>query len=387
MTGSRGVALLLDGSRGWDAGLLRGIANYANWRHNWQFLRPAGTAYQRFSGLPDASLQTLLKHRPSGVIMHESEVSAKLARAGIPTIVIPVNSPESEGFFITCDNLSIGEFAAKHLFGQGLRKFAYIGFDGVRWSDLRLEAYREHLVAQGHDVAVHLVPLAPQESAQPKLHTALTSWLQELPKPIGVFVGNDDLARAVAELCGLNAIHIPDEVALLGVDNDELICELSNPPLSSVPLAAQNAGYEAAEMLDCLMEGETPKTSCVQAEALPVVVRRSTDRLAIEDPEVLKAIQFIRDNSSRLIQVGDVVNVTTLSQRTLHNRFTTALGHSIVKEINRQRALHIAGLLTDTNWSLSRIAWKLGYLDDSHLVRFFRREMGEPPGAYRRRLS
>lgn len=387
MENSRQVALLLDGARGWDAGVLRGIARYANWTRHWRFLRPAVTYYQRFSGIPDVSLRTLLKNRPEGVIMHESGLSASLARAGVPTIVVPIDSLDDGGYYITCDNDAVGAMAAKYLVGQGLKQFGFVGFKDVRWSELRLRAYQEHLEERGFRVEVHWAPLDPKDAERPLLHEALTNWLRDLPKPTGLFVGNDDLARAVAELCHLNAIHIPNEVALLGVDNDELICELNNPPLSSIPFATERAGYEAAEMLDCLMDGGVPDSNCIDTAALPVVVRRSTDYLAIEDAEVLKALQFVRDNSSRIIQVSDVVKATTLSQRTLHNRFTAAVGHSIVKEMNRQRALYIAGLLTDTSLSLSRIAWKLGYNDDAHLVRFFSREMGEPPGAYRRRLS
>lgn len=387
MRSSHRVALLLDGARGWDAGVLRGIANYANRHRPWKVLRPAVTYYQRFSGLAEVSVPTLLKHRPDGVIMHESEMTRHLVRSGVPTIVVPIGSLEPDGFYISCDNYGVGTMAGEHLMGQGLGHFGFVGFANVRWSQLRLDAFRQCLAQRNHQVDVHLVPLAPSDSEQPRLHQSLTRWLGELPKPTGVFVGNDDLARAVAELCQLNDISIPDEVALLGVDNDELICELSGPPLSSIPFSTERAGYDAAELLDLLMDGQTPETSCIEAAALPVVVRRSTDRLAIEDPDVLKALQFIRDNASRIIQVGDVVKATTLSQRTLHNRFKAAIGHSLVKEINRQRAQYVAGLLTDTNQTISRIAWKLGYRDDAHLVRFFRREMGESPGAYRRRLT
>jgi LacI family transcriptional regulator len=329
----------------------------------------------------------LLKHRPSGVIMHESELTSHLLRSGVPTIAVPIHSLDPAGYYITCDNESVGGIAAEHLMGQGLRHFGYVGFADILWSQHRLVAYQHCLNERGHQVDAHLVPLAPTDSEQPRLHQALVHWLRDLPKPTGVFVGNDDLARPVAELCHLNDISVPDDIALLGVDNDELICELSNPSLSSIPFATEKAGYEVAEMLDCLMEGGSPESPCVETAALPVAVRRSTDRLAIEDAEVVKALRFIRDHTPQNIQVPDVVRATTLSRRTLHNRFRAHVGHSIRKEINRQRAEYIARLLTDTSQSISRIAWKLGYGDDAHLVRFFQRETGQTPGAYRRRLT
>ena len=387
MASTRRVALLLDGSRGWDAGILRGVASYANRHRAWQFLRPATTYYQRFSGLPEISLEALLKNRPSGAIMHECELSDSLASKGVPTITVPVTAMDPSGHYITCDDQGIGETAAKHLMGQGLKHFGYLGFAEVRWSQLRLDAFQAALDEQQHRALQHLVPLNPKDAERSRLHKALIRWIKQLPKPIGVFACNDDLARAVAEGCHLHGIDIPEEVALLGVDNDELICELSSPPLSSIPLATERAGYEAAEMLDCLMDNRTPETNYCEAVPMQVVVRQSTDRLMIEDPEVLKAVRFIRGNASRMILVGDVVDATELSQRTLHNRFKAALGHSIIKEINLQRAEYIAGLLTDTSQSIGEIAWKLGYHDDAHLVRFFRREMGLTPGAYRRRQT
>lgn len=381
------VALLLDGSRGWDANLLRGIARYANLHAQWQFLRPAATYYQRFSGLPEVSRKSLLKHRPDGVVTHESEIANALIDSGVPTLMVPVRPPNPNGYYITCDNAAVGHAAAEHLIGQGHKHFGFVGFANAYWSTTRLDAYRQHLERQGFQLRTHMVPLAPRESEQPKLHSDLIRWLHELPKPIGVFVGNDDLARSVAEICLLSEVRIPEEVGLLGVDNDELICELSRPNISSIPFATEAAGYDAAELLDAVMEGRTPGANVVEAAVLPVVVRGSTDRLVIEDAEVVRALRFIRDNSFKLIQVRDVVNATSLSQRTLHNRFKAAVGHSIIKEINHQRAQHIARMLTDTSQSISRLALRFGYHDDAHLVRFFRREMGESPGAYRRRLS
>ncbi|QDU57206.1 AraC family transcriptional regulator [Aeoliella mucimassa] len=381
------VALLLDGARGWDAGLLRGLARYANLHRSWQFLRPAATYYQRFSGLADTSLQALLKHRPDAVIMHESEMSNHLVRSGIPTIVIPIRPVNPDRFYITCDNAAVGEIAAEHLVGQGLTHFAFVGYSDVRWSQQRLEAYRDYLVAQGHPVHQRLVPLGSDDSKRAQLHRGMIHWLRELPKPIGVFVGNDDLARALSELCLSTGITIPDEISLIGTDNDELICELNSPPLTSIPFATEKAGYETAELLECLLRGRTPESNTVNAAALQVVVRRSTDRLAIEDIEVVKAVKFIREHVSQIIQVSDVVKATMLSQRTLHNRFKAKMGHSIRKEINRERAKYVAGLLESTSLSISQIAWKLGYADDAHLVRFFQREMGQTPGAYRRQLT
>ena len=207
------------------------------------------------------------------------------------------------------------------------------------------------------------------------------------PSRSGFSACNDEFARSLAELCRLHGLRVPDDVALIGIDNDELICELCNPPISSVPFATEQAGYQAAEMLDRLMRKRSAAVADIHVPASPVVVRQSTDRLASDDPEVVKALRFIRENSGRIIQVRDVVRATFLSHRTLHNRFCRAMGNSLAKEINRQRALHIARLLLGTQETLGHIARSLGYDNDAHMARYFHREMGETPRAYRRRLT
>ena len=378
------VALLLDGSRAFDAGVLKGISRYVNLHRPWQLYRPASTPYQRFSGLADVSVKTLQELNPDGAVMHESPLTKYLLRSGVPTIVIPVSHQVSSGNYLVNDNEEVGKMAAEHLAGLGLKHFGFIGFEKTDWSQVRQEGFRRFLYSKGYDVNEHLLPLSPKGEDRTHNQGLLTRWIKSLPTPIGIFAGNDDLARPVVEVCQQNGLSIPDTIAIVGVDNDELICELSNPPLSSIPFATVKAGYETAELLDALMQGKRPESTTITAATLEVVVRRSTDVLAVEDPDVRDALRFIRENAGQIIQVSDVVNVTSLSQRTLHNRFKAALGRSVMKEINLQRANYIAALLTETTQSLSQISRKLGYLDDAHLVRFFKREMGESPGAYRR---
>lgn len=197
---------------------------------------------------------------------------------------------------------------------------------------------------------------------------------------------NDEFARWLSELGRIHRPRIPDEVALIGVDNDELICELSSPPLSSVSFATEQAGYEAAELLDRLMNGrKSEKWHRILVRSSRVVARQSTDLLAVRDEEVVKALRFIWRNSHRLIQVNDVVDATLLAHRTLHNRFCRIVGHSLVQEINRRRAAHIADMLVTTSDSIYRIARSIGYETAGHMSCFFRREMGVTPREYRLR--
>jgi LacI family transcriptional regulator len=377
------VALLLDGSRSFDRGLLRGIARYVGLHRPWAFVRPAAF-YQRPPGLAKRSAEELGRLCLDGVIMNGSPLETTVMRLGIPVIVVPVERVVPKACHLLSENREAAVLAADHLAAHGLRQFAFVGFDKTVWSLERRDYFCHRLAERGWTAQSRLVPLSSYEAGKSRYEGALMRWLDSLPKPVGIMAGNDELGRWLSELCRLHGVRIPDEVSLIGADNDELIGELSSPPLSSVAFATERAGYEAAELLDALMAGRRVKTDVVVAHADHVVARQSTDLLTIQDEEVVKALRFIRENSDRLIQVNDVVEATLLSHRTLHTRFCRAVGHSLVKEVNRQRAAHIAKLLTTTADSICGIARSLGYENEGHMARFFHREMGTTPRAYRR---
>ena len=378
----RKVALLLDASRSFDRGLLRGIAQYANQHGPWDFLRPAAF-YQRFSGFVEQSLEEVRLSKPQGLITNYSPLEDEVACLGVPLIDVPVGRIVPGVSHLLCDNRAVSAMAADHLTGLGLRNFGYAGFDQTVWSIERKEAFCGRLAERGFASEVHLVPVVARDRDKPRPEAAIVRWLKALPKPVGIMACNDEYARSLAELCRLHGIRVPDDVALIGVDNDELVCELCSPPLSSVAYATERAGYEAAELLDRLMSGRQRKRQDVPVHASHVVARQLTDMLAVRDEGVAAALRFIRDNVNRIIQVRDVVEATSLSHRTLHTRFRRAIGRSLVQEMNRQRAQYIARLLATTNVPLKRIAQDFTYRNLAHLSRFFQREMGMSPRAYR----
>jgi LacI family transcriptional regulator len=179
-------------------------------------------------------------------------------------------------------------------------------------------------------------------------------------------------------------VQVPDEVVIVGVDNDQLICDLSSPPLSSVVLGVEKAGYEAAALLDKIMGGESPIDQEIYIQPVRVVTRQSTDVLCIDDADVVKAVRFIRQHAKMPIQVDSVVAAVFLSRRVLEKRFRTALGHSIHEEIRRARIEQIARMLTQTQMSISEIACSLGFADVAHISRYFRKEKGMSPLKYRK---
>lgn len=378
------VALLLDQGRAFDCGILRGVAHYTSIHAPWVFLRPAAF-YQQFSGFVTQSLEEIRKSEPDGIILNESRLVEPLRDLGIPIIVVPVHEITPGVSHLVCDNFAVAVMAADHLRSLGLKHFAFAGFDSAVWSVERCEAFRSRLGEAGHEVQTHLVPLSTRAARRFSDVAGIAEWLKSLPKPVGILGCNDEFTRSLAETARIYGLRVPEEIALIGVDNDELICDLSSPPLSSIAFAVQSAGYKAAELLDRLMTGRATGPETVVAKASHPVVRQSTDLLAIDDEEVVKAIRFIRENAHHLLPIRDVVNATLLSQRTLNNRFRRAMGHSVFAEINRQRAAHIARLLLLSDESITHIARSAGYEDATHMSRFFHRQMGVTPHAFRMR--
>ncbi len=196
---------------------------------------------------------------------------------------------------------------------------------------------------------------------------------------------NDDRARMLSEVRRLSDIHVPDEVAILGVDNDGQVCGSANPPLSSIALATERGGYEAAALLDTLMHGRRPQCNTLIVHPTHVVERQSTDTLAVADPAVARALRFIRDNANKDIRVADLPPVSGVSRRALQDRFKHCLGRTPMEEIHRSRVGRIARLLVETNMSVGEIAAISGFDHDAHVGRFFSRHTGVTPLEYRRK--
>jgi LacI family transcriptional regulator len=215
----------------------------------------------------------------------------------------------------------------------------------------------------------------------------MANWLKSLPKPVGLMTFADDRSQQVIDTCKIAGVNVPDEVAVIGVDNDDLICDLSDPPLSSIAFNTERAGYEAAELLDKLMAGKKVVNQTIVVRPTHIVTRQSTNIIAIEDRVVADAARFIRQHSRKIIQVSDVTSAVMVSRCTLERRFRRALGKSVLKELKRVRTDQITQMLMETNLSVSQIASTLGYLSATHIARYFRQEKGISPLAYRKKYG
>lgn len=382
------MALLLETSTEYGRGLLRGIVRYSRLHGPWSLYVAPGHLEQ---ALPKAK-----SWNGTGIIARiRSPEMAKLIRAtGLPFVASSLDESRpsgSEDKFgeIRTDSAGIARMAAAHLVDLSLRHFAFCGFVGCAWSLHREEAFSRHLKDQGFHCETHRIKLAnwmqrPNwienwEDEQP----LLVDWLKSLPKPVGLMACNDICGREILQACAAAGLRVPDDVAVVGVDNDQMMCELSNPPLSSVALDLDKAGYEAARLLDSLMSGHRARNQVVEVEPVYVVTRQSSEVIAQDDPCVATAFQFIKNHAGQAISVPNVVEQAGVSRRTLERRFFRALGRSIHSEITHCRVERAKRLLLETDLPSHRVAAGAGFGSIKTFNRVFRRAAGCPPKHFR----
>ena len=215
----------------------------------------------------------------------------------------------------------------------------------------------------------------------------VADWLRTLPLPIGLFACNDDRGRQVLEACRFSGLNVPEEVAVLGVDNDAVFCELADPPLSSIALNAETAGYRSAELLDGMMRGRINRPQKVSVEALRVVTRRSTEIVAVADSDVAAALQFIRREKGRALSVAEVAAEVAVSRRHLERRFRDTIGRTVLQEIQMVRLEQAKRLLLETTHPISMVADMSGFGSCSYFNHFFHERVGMTPRKFRIQLT
>jgi LacI family transcriptional regulator len=262
---------------------------------------------------------------------------------------------------------------------------------GTFYSDARSQIFERIIRQAGFPCFVYQPPrasrrlLRPEREQQGWLYEEdVAHWLQTLPRPVGLMACNDTRGQQVLNACREVGIAVPDAVAVVGVDNDELVCELCDPPLSSVVPNTRQIGYEAAALLDRLLRGEKPPRQLVWIPPLGIVTRRSTDILAIEDRDIAAAVRFIRDNACNGITVAEVVRRLPLSHATLERQFHRYIGRTPKAEIIRVQLERVKQLLAETNLSLKEIASQTGFTHTEYLSALFKSKTGQTPGQCRK---
>ena len=371
------VLLFVETSREFGRGLLHGIARYSRLHGSWRVYR--------WPGALDSPLPEWKSLKIDGAIVRDVKVVEGLVHSGIPVIFAQHNKESYAPYpSIITDSALIGNMAAEHFLDRGFRNFAYCGLDEFAWSRGRGQHWQQRLGQAGFTVSLYRPAASKRGKALQNEQSRIADWLKSLPKPVAVMCCNDDRALLVIEACKLADCSVPDDVAVLGVDDDVLVCDLADPPISSIALNTEGAGYEAARLLDHLMKGDQMAGQVIPVQPTHIVTRMSTDMLAVTDPDVTAALGFIRRNSSRLIQVDDVVEATTVSRRVLEKRFKAILRRSVHQEIRRVRVNGIIRLLVGTDMSVADIAAHCGFDGVEHIARHFRKETGVSLREYRK---
>lgn len=374
------IALLFETSNGFDRALLRGITKYSRIHGPWSFYIQSVSKKMKLSRLKNWGV--------NGIIMRESDLSQKIISMKLPTIISPsAQTPIKNVGNIIGDSSAMGVIAAQHLIDCGFHNFGFCGFDNIPWSRLRAESFNKKIQTAGFQTHLYKQPKTKSQRLWENEQVIMSDWLKQLPKPIGILTCNDERGQHILEACKIAKLHVPEEVAVLGINNDELLCELSNPPLSSIALNTERVGYEAAEILDKLISGKKVKKQIINIKPLYVVNRQSTNILAVEDKDLAEALRFIRQHSKEAIQVGEVADAVGVSRRVLEKRFRKILGRSLHDEIKRVRVEQTAWMLIETNLSISQIAFSLGYAGPEKMSRYFKTEKGISPLYYRNQYS
>ncbi len=386
MSEPRRVAVLLETSLEYGRGLVRGIVRYARLHGPWSLVVPpwtdAGDPPVARSGGADGVIARIRSPR----------MARTIRRWRRPAVVLEPSFDELDrvhhrlGFSeIRSESAAIGRMAADHLLGLGCRRFAYCGLPGCLWSRARQEAFTDRAGAAGFPCAVYTPPRAAHGLPWEREMSRLAGWLRSLPRPVGLMACNDDRGRQVLQACAAAGLRVPEEVAVVGVDDDALLCELSDPPLSSVALDLEGAGYRAAELLEGLMAGRVRGRRVVTVDPVRVVSRRSSDVLVMDDSVVARALRFIRDHANRPMGIDAVVERAGVSRRTLERRFAAAVGRSLFEEMDARRMDRARRLLMETDLPVTRVAETAGFSRLKPMLRAFRRAEGTTPAGYRQR--
>lgn len=376
----RQVALLVETSNAYGRGLLQGIIHYVREHEPWSF-------HLMEQGRGDDPPAWLKGWEGDGIIarVETSKIAQAVTRAKLPAVDVSAARLVATLPWVETDDAQIARAAAEHLLERGFKHFGFCGDSRFNWSLWREQQFAARVREAGHACHVHSVRGGQGDLAAES--RALTGWLRQLPKPVGIMACYDIRGQEVLDACRQAGLAVPDEVAVIGVDNDELLCELAAPPLSSVIPNPRRAGYEAAALLDRLMDGVKVAPVPHLIAPLGVAARQSTDVLAIDDREVVRAVQFIRAHACERINVADVLKAVGVSRRVLEQRFRKLLGRSPHEEILHLKLGRVQQLLSDTDLPLYVIAERAGFEHVEYLSVAFKRELGMTPRAFRQRAQ
>lgn len=377
------VAVLVDTSTSWGRRIIEGIHHYQSLRKGWQlFVEPRGVEQRRW--LPPG-------WKGDGVIARVGfpELSQQLKELDLPVVnVSGIRIPDTSYPRITTNFVEAANIAADHFLDAGFRHFAYFSLLGLEYVAEHREAFCRRVENAGW--SSHVFEAKPQMgAAEPEWVTdldRLAGWLAKLPKPLAVLTWNTSGAREVLYACAQGGLRVPEEISVMSGAEDDLLCKVAPVPISAVNPAAEEIGFRAAERLEAMMtRPRSASRKDLLVSPLGVVVRRSTETLAVEDPTLVKALRYIREDPARAMHVDDIAAHAGICRRVLEQRFAKLLGRSPASEIRRVRIERAVHLLKTTRLPVSIVAQRSGFNTAEYMAAVFRSQFDSTPLSFRRR--
>jgi len=360
------VLVLVPMEFGFARDVIRGVRTYAAERGGWAL---------RCGSMPaPEKLPALTKSADGAVVFLGDNMMSDAARGAITVPLVNTSSRSAEPLLpaVRADNVEAGRKAAEHLMARGFGRYVFVGRLGFGFSIARLAGFSAALEAAGY--AVEQVPVVDD---------SLVAWLSAVDEPVGVLATDDRVAQKLIDTASQAGVAVPEQVAVIGVDDDEFICEADPVPISSVDVRGEAVGYRAAELLDAMLHGEPAPAEPIIVPCGEVMTRRSTDTIAVADPAVRDAVRYIREHAYARMRIDDMMDGLRVSRRTLEKRFKAEFGRTLHDEVQRVRLDRARELLTRSDLNIDAIADRTGFSDRKWFSRAFRALTGMPPGRYR----
>jgi LacI family transcriptional regulator len=376
------IALLMERHPGYQEDVLRGVRQYADGSRNWLCQAAPAT---------EGAIRDLATWQPDGVIagVHAEYLIDLLLGLGKPAVDVFDWFDDAQLPRVAIESTEIGRMAAAHLLDRGYRSFGFVrGHSPLRFLTDREAGFASVLREAGFDYATYVRP-SDEVDFTPLLwaggSASMQAWVRQLPKPVGVYAATDAWGQRLIDSCRGAAVAVPDQVAIIGTDDDELLCTLAQPPLSSIAIDASRVGYEAAAMLDRLMDGRQPAAPPPQVKLRPVgaVTRRSTDALAVDDPDVAEALRLVRSEAGRAMSVSQILARLPVHRRTLERKVRRTIGRGLAEEMRRVKVDRARQVLATTDLPMPDVARRAGFSSAMRLSIVFQQDVGTTPTAYR----
>ena len=375
------ILLVIDYSSEFSRRLMRGLIKYS--KENGPFIFYRLPSYYKTLYGKDGIVEWAKERKADAIIaLWDHEKTNRLKQLNIPVLL--QNYKERSNFYsnITGDYFGTGEMAAKFFIQRKFKNFAFYGNKGVVWSRERAHGFKSEVERNGGDY-FYFESENLRGGEWTESHVLLDKWLLSLPKPVAIFACDDNFALQVSEICKMNHIKIPQDVSLLGVDNDDLICNLSDPPISSIGLDVEKGGFEAGRLIHQLIKKEKTDPFNIIINPTRIELRQSTELYNIEDDYIEKIVKHIVKRFNKEISIDDLSEIVPLSRRNLEIRFKNEMGTSIYQFILELRIDHFSNLLLSTDRSLFDLALESGFNDCKNISRICKKFKGATPVEFR----